>query len=886
MHQQRPFPAQERQAAAVVDAIQREGHGKLVVVAGPAGFEIARAFDEIALRWQKTQPTKGTAFAVFLDETPSKMSFLDLIPSPATLRDKPGSVVHLKNVHHLRPEVLPSFETLVRRLVATNTLCVASVSLPFPPQVRPTFAAAFDRLRRDDLVRHVILRPLLRSRFSAEITTAFDTTPEPALRERTWQVTRGWPAAVSEAFRISNEHDMVRVVDRHAFLTPWHSHPRLSEGDALVGWLRRAGSPMWEAAKAAAVLCPLDAALPRLLAEAVGVTDAEAAGLLTRLQHAGVLHYRRSESAWRFRIPLVGVALRAVLGPYERRRLARIAVYAIWAGTARSADPGYLPDQLALAGRLVDPGRARQELLTHAEQAGLAGGEQTITWLRAAADLTADRAERVAILLEHTRTSLASERGDLAVESASTLLTTYAAEIPAGELIPTLLKFVIALHRVKDLDTLERIAHKGYWPWPGNALVRQLCRAFALSFLGHWRETHDLLHALRQEPGAEAIEEYIGYVSPVADLWLGVPREFDQAVASLPARVAQGELPTGELIHHTGTLLLLGELGRADGLLDGTRRVPVRLAAPARMARAFWRGEFDESLALARYNIAVSSPRGCDPAQSVMFQLAALLLLSRGKLTRGRELLETARSRQPILSHVLAMPEALLEAVFRDVGRARSVLVNAINQAETRGVVAHTDGLWISLAEIAVASELGAEQIPECLQRLDKIADQMGTEAAEIHRLSLRAYVDSDHSAAEAALQLLRRRAQPYECANGIERLVRFGVADPALLVEAYERFGAMDALMRRAWLRLLMQQHGVPVPGRQATVAENERLLAVLVAEGLSNKQIATVLQTSDKSVEGRLSRLFSRTGYQSRVELATAMLTGQFDAGLVSAG
>jgi DNA-binding NarL/FixJ family response regulator len=86
--------------------------------------------------------------------------------------------------------------------------------------------------------------------------------------------------------------------------------------------------------------------------------------------------------------------------------------------------------------------------------------------------------------------------------------------------------------------------------------------------------------------------------------------------------------------------------------------------------------------------------------------------------------------------------------------------------------------------------------------------------------------------------------------------------------------------LLHRSVLRNLMRTHGIPVPGRQATVAENERLLAVLVTDGLGNKQIATLLDTSEKSVEGRLSRLFSRTGYRSRVELAAAMLTGRFTA------
>jgi DNA-binding NarL/FixJ family response regulator len=87
-----------------------------------------------------------------------------------------------------------------------------------------------------------------------------------------------------------------------------------------------------------------------------------------------------------------------------------------------------------------------------------------------------------------------------------------------------------------------------------------------------------------------------------------------------------------------------------------------------------------------------------------------------------------------------------------------------------------------------------------------------------------------------------------------------------------------MDALLPRALLRHLMREHGVAVPGRAATTAEQERLLASLVAEGLTNRELAGVLTTTEKSVEAKLTRLFQRTGYRSRVELATAMLTGEY--------
>jgi DNA-binding NarL/FixJ family response regulator len=129
-------------------------------------------------------------------------------------------------------------------------------------------------------------------------------------------------------------------------------------------------------------------------------------------------------------------------------------------------------------------------------------------------------------------------------------------------------------------------------------------------------------------------------------------------------------------------------------------------------------------------------------------------------------------------------------------------------------------------------------------------------------------------------VRLARERGQPPELAQVIERMVRYDAADPALLPEAYTVLGDLDALLYRAWLRNLMRDKDVAVPGRRATVAENERLLAVLTAEGLGNRQLATVLQTSEKSVEGRLSRLFSRTGYRSRVDLAAAMLSGEYES------
>jgi Bacterial regulatory proteins, luxR family len=429
------------------------------------------------------------------------------------------------------------------------------------------------------------------------------------------------------------------------------------------------------------------------------------------------------------------------------------------------------------------------------------------------------------------------------------------------------------------METLEKVARGGWWPWPGNQLELTFAQAFALSLLGRWRETQHLVEDIRRADEADEVIGYIRYISPIANLWLGAVDEFDADVASLPVRVEAGEEPVGELRCHTDALLALGELKRADDLLAATRQVPVTLSAATQATKAFYEGKIDEGLELARKHLATSSPNGCDAYQTVMFQLAATIQLLRGKLTRSRDLITVAQSRLPALPHALAVPEAWHELFVNDADRARSILLDALDQAEESGVVAFTDVLWANLADLDRTAG-HTDHLPEYLHKVEKVAGQLGTETAEIRRLTLHALVHGETAAADAALELARRRGQPLEQAILMERLVRYGLVDPSLLAETYSLLGQLDALLARALTRPLMREHGIAIPGRQATVAENDRLLAVLTTEGLGNKQIAKILLTSEKSVEGRLSRLFSRMGYQSRVELAAAVLSGQFDA------
>ncbi|GAB2808763.1 helix-turn-helix transcriptional regulator [Lentzea nigeriaca] len=867
-------------AADVLDWMGQADHPPLTIIAGPSGVESRTAVDEIGRALAASTAEHGRRVRVVslsYSEPGTGFDLMSQVPPLSVLRAAPGTLLLFKDTHRLPADSVGALEALVRQIAATGTRCVCAVALPLPPETRAAFLASFDRLRGDGLVRLVTLRPVPLPQIPDLVTSLIGAVPEPELRDALWLTTRGWPNVLTTALRIGRDHDLLTVVDRHAYLTAWRRQFRVVEDDELLADVRALGPTAWQVAKAIAVLGPLGAAAPGLVGDALGLTEAQVEAELAGLARAGVLRYARASSTWRFRVPLVGLSLESACGPYERRRLAQIAVTAVWQGTARWEQPHYLTDQLLSAGRLVDPERARSELLAAAGRAAWREADRSLSWLRAAAELTTCRAERVQIFLTHARTCLMCGEARQALESTGAVLREYVEEIPDDQVMAVCLLHLTALHESGEITTLERVAREGWWPWPGTDLQRAVGRAFALATLGRWRQTHDLLEEIRRDPDGALVESYVRSISPIISLWLGDATEFDHDVAELVTRVEAGEKPHDDLHTRTSVLVTLGELRRARGLLALSNRVHIRLTSACQATLAAAEGRATEALALTRKSIATGPNNGCDAEHTTMFHVAATLQLHRGKLSRALALVTTARDRTPALPHLLVLAEAAHERLYQRDLEARQMLETALRHAEEAGVVALTDPLWTALADIAV--DLGERHLlPGYLERVETVAKRMGTEQAEVHRLTLRAVVDSDRDVADQAVALLRERAQPLELASGLERLVRFSVAAPELLLEAYTAAGELDALMFRAALRNLMRAHSIPVPGRQATVAENERLLAVLVADGLGNKQIATLLCASEKSVEGRLSRLFSRTGYRSRVELASAMLTGRF--------
>ncbi|WP_394617307.1 LuxR C-terminal-related transcriptional regulator [Lentzea sp. JNUCC 0626] len=792
-----------------------------------------------------------------------------------------GKVLLVRDVDRLKPEVLPAFESMIRRLARESVLCVCTAVLPLQSATRTELGAALRRLRDEGLVHHASLRPRSRTQTHALVTAMLGALPEDALVDRLWHLTRGWPAVVVAVVETLRDSGAIMAVDRHAYVAGTTASMDRYDRRELVYAVSRMGEAVWRVAKAIALLSPMGAAAPRLVADALGLTEPEVLDLLGKLKDAGLLHGRPADRSWRFRIPLVAAALRNKLGPFERRWLAQVAVTAVWRGEVTGVDRFHLADLLVLAGRMVDPARACEELVTCADEVAHSDATRAVQWIRAAVDLAADRFQQASLLYKHAMTCALYGTGHLAVETSTKLLHSFRAEIGRDAndlLVPSCFVYISAMHATGNIEALRSTADGESELLPESEAERAAARSLAYLLLNDWRKSFEMIELIHRSSQAGQVLRWLKHITPYVRLYLGVTDGFHNDVVEVRGAVQSAEASPIDLISACSGLVLLGDIAQSDALLveSGTEATTLRI--PVQAVRCFYRGEFDRALELTRRHVAMNPHQGCDADMSLALQQAALVQLLGGKLMRARELLDTAYSHRPSLPHVLAIPQGMYEMTFGNLHEARSILLDALDTADEDAVVLHTEATWAALAD--VDHELGrTDQFPVYLEKIEKIAGQLATETAEVHRLRTRALVHGDRKIASQAIELAKRRGQPVELALVMMRLAKQDLATRDHVHEVYELLGDFKALLARAWVRGLFRARGLAVPGRQATLVENEHLLAVLTAEGLSNKQIATVLLVSEKSVEGRLSRLFSRAGYKSRVELAAAMLGGQLE-------
>ena len=630
------------------------------------------------------------------------------------------------------------------------------------------------------------------------------------------------------------------------------------------------------------------------------VDEAEGRGVLVR-----------DRGGLRFRHPLLRAAAWRLATPAQRRSAHLALAGALPGDAARTVRTWHLaeaaggPDD-ALADELVvvaeedrarrgfaaasaaleraaplttDPGRAAERLAAAVGDAFLAGDvERTRALAARVLDGSAGRAARAQVL--STLGVLEQYAGS--VPRAAELLAAAAELADGSQRVWALAELGHTRFRLGDLagigDVADRLAEAADPGDPGQRALAEFARGIALTVGGDPAAGRpllaDVLELLRSPPLRDDPRYLIhlglaaGFLGDVRDVValgerrLAETRERGALGVLVPglALMAAGRAWLGD---HAGAFADAGEAAELGEQLGYAADTAVAVEMLAWQSAA--RGLHDDARRALQRARALTDRAGTTSVAAHQAITAAFCALCRGDLA------ETA---------------ALLEARIAADGGLGSL-------GEPLGVAPTLVEAYVGLGRTADAAALA--------ERYAAVTPQPPSPPTAALVARCRALTAADDEAAEAFEAALAAHAQAPDAFEAARthllygaRLRRAGrrVAAREQLRAAQDAFTAMDLT---AWARRAADELGATGatarprrPLASEPLTSQETRVALLVARGLSNREVAAALFLSPKTVEHHLASVFRKRGFRSRTELASAFATaaeqieGREDAGL----
>lgn len=300
-----------------------------------------------------------------------------------------------------------------------------------------------------------------------------------------------------------------------------------------------------------------------------------------------------------------------------------------------------------------------------------------------------------------------------------------------------------------------------------------------------------------------------------------------------------------------------------------------------RMAVELWAGEWERAGTIAAElgEVAEQLSLG-NLARAWIAQLDA----HRGRLDAVREAVAAADRREALLDMLYLRALGVAELGAGLYGDARDHLAGALDRVDAMGVT--EPAIWRVDGD-AVEALLGAGDVREARELLMRFEERAARAnlpwslavSARCRGLVAAAEGDLDGAidALEHAADVLRGCAMPFE--NG-----RTLLAHGLVLRRLKQRRRARELLDRAratfadlgadAWTRRANEElRRIPIRRAPEELSPTELRIAVLAADGLSNRLIAERAFVSVKTVEANLKRAYRKLGISSRAQLARAL-------------
>ena len=333
--------------------------------------------------------------------------------------------------------------------------------------------------------------------------------------------------------------------------------------------------------------------------------------------------------------------------------------------------------------------------------------------------------------------------------------------------------------------------------------------------------------------------------------------------------------------------LLRAELARLESAGNESWQIGVLLRIADVELRA---GNWAEASRLARRCHAIATSGGTGQEQTVAAMIHGLVQAHLGSLDEA------------VAAATVALELALAGGDRQYEARSRAVLgFVELSRGDAEAALAHLSPAGAELrhadvGELSIAHVVQNEiEALVAVGRLDFADDVIGfveEKGRPTHRswheavsargralvASARGDADEARAQLERALAAHERLPQPFELGRtllaqgSIERRAKRRAEARSALTRALELFDQLGAPL---WAEKAAQELA-RIPGRapdRGELSETERRVADLVASGLSNREVAAKLFVTVRTVEGNLTRVYSKLGVRSRTELASQL-------------
>ncbi|OLB77045.1 MAG: hypothetical protein AUI14_16975 [Actinobacteria bacterium 13_2_20CM_2_71_6] len=748
--------------------------------------------------------------------------------------------ITVDDLHELDDDSLALLAVVLRRLSSAPIGLVVALR---PHLAAPNAAAEemLDRLADEVEVVRVELGTLSPEELAAVIAPVLGAEPDKDLVAEVHRRADGNPFFAAEIARSLAESGLLAVEAGHAHLTVAPQAVRLTRRNAV---LRRV-VPLADQARA----------FDDLVRAHVVTADAP--------------------DGYRFFHDIVADALYDEIGPAECRRLHRMIAERLLADRARgeAVDPLELAWHVSESAVPGDP--VAVSVLTEAAHRALTGAPEAAAnfCARALSLLHDDADERPGLLALRCRALARASRPADAVGPGRTALDL----LPPGEdRFRTATAVISSLFLLGRVDEAIAVVDGQIAAGPAPATLHAQ-RAVMLVFAGRTAEARDEARVAAAAVPASPAEDVVvcGQLAMLTSMLGRHAETIEFADRALRASGTSTTLQLQALAVCASTEALAGlvseatwRLRRAEQLAEETgtaHAFPGELGL-TRVVLDYLGGRWDGALEGLRTVAAELETREQATLAAALTAVELEIRTWRGELVLAARLAARPAPTMRNMADLHAHAVAGYLAASGDVPAAVRVLRDALTDPST---APYGCLLLARLIELAPDPALLSTLVEIASPRVSPWSKTTLHRTVGVARADRASLVAAVNSAEAGGLVFERARAQ-----LALGELA--GDAAPGL-IEAYRTFARLGAhgLRRRAGRRLHELGEKVPRSRSRASglLTESEERVARLVQQGMRNREIATALHYSPRSIEVYLSRIYAKLRVSSRLELARAL-------------